>query len=406
MTSRSKGWTSMTDIRSSEGATHVPMDLWGKNKIVRSLEEQSASFMESQTKKFGALSPEIRDMFERAIRDYTSDTGFNKVMMLLRFMDLQDVEKNTMWYELKNARKEWNRTNPMLLARCRIMAHLCANCSYDQDITVYRGFKDKRSFSMNDKKGALKGLKAIQILNNIEAELKTLFKTGEETDMGPILADVWDPSNLIDQDDASRVYELIESLSRINAETNLDSRDVSELVHSVGNVVETETFMSTSLSIEQARRFKGEECCLVQITVPAGTPCLYISPYSEFTGNDSELEIVLPPCSRLIVLGTSQGITRVRCDGITSTTKKRMTLDAPRIYLLQQMLFAIIRGNRAKHVLKNGIGLSKLCKKFEGFREHAPLHYLLTTFSNDTVRSDWDEKEDPERWYWRTEETS
>lgn len=378
-------WASQ-NVLQSEGQTRVSSDLWSKNSQVKYLERLSIIFIANTSKKF--KNPEkYYEFLTEAVRHYTIDFGFNKVMMLLKYIGHDDINQNLM---SSKAAKQWNLLEPKLFGNTRVMAHLTSNCIVEKDIVVYRGFKDKRRKAVkNTLSLEKKNLENIRILLEKEQQLKNMLKNPHDIAFFISKGSVSE-IDMIDPDNIGVANDWAEDLKNDNTDLNMESRDIDELVNGIGNMIETETFMSTSLVIEQARRFMDREdgCCLLEITVPAGTPAFYVSPFSDFRGENNEFELVLPPCAKLIVTGKSKGVTRVRYDGISEIAKKRMTLDAQRIFFIQELLQTLTDAEEAKHVLKNGVGLIKLCKTFNGSREYSPIEdgELLTTFSNDTLQ--------------------
>ena len=64
-------------------------------------------------------------------------------------------------------------------------------------------------------------------------------------------------------------------------------------------------FISTTMAKDVALEFKRENCCLMEITIPAGVKCLPIFEYSE---NKDEYEIVLPPGYKWVINDSNDGI--------------------------------------------------------------------------------------------------
>jgi hypothetical protein len=386
---RSRKWSSLSQLSvPSLGTTVVHTDLWSKSRIVKELETQSQQWINKQIEPFKAVAPQISDILRSAVAHYTTDFGFNKVMMLLKYLDLENISGND-FFETRGARKLWNEQDPALILNTRVMAHITANCSYNQDIVVYRGFKDRRRGSpkLDTKEDAIQNLKAISEITDLETEIKDFFD--EDLPMDAIIHGQFDISVLKDPESVTQLKNLVEKLSLLHVDYNLDSRDVENLVKGIGEITETETFMSTSLTIEHARKFMDVDCCLLQITVPAGTPCFYVSPFSDFQDEENEFELVLPPCSRLIIQGRSQGITRVRYDGISDVAKHRLTLDTPRLWIIRQMVDGLLIGRNAANAIRKDIGLLKICRYHERSTEKSVRRGLLTTFSNDLLKSDW-----------------
>jgi hypothetical protein len=388
-----KKWSSVSQLgKTAIGPTHVQADIWNTSFVVKQLTTESNDFIESQVGVFPVqIYRRVEKMMLESIYRYTGDFGFNKIMMLLRFLDLEGESETPLWYEFKTALAEWRRQDAELIMHTRIMAHITANCSYRQDLKVYRGFKDRRMDAprLGSKEEAQAYLKSVGKITDLENEITNLF--GRTITIHEAIHGMYNPDDLKDTRDQKKVIDLARQIKSLQVDVNLDSRDVERLVHGVGEAIENETFMSTSLSIEQARRFMGENCCLLEITVPAGTPCFYVSPFSAFQGAESEFEVVLPPCAKLVVLGRSGGITRVRYMGISDDARHRLSLDLPRLYIMQQMSAAIERGRTAERSLKFNIGLFRVCRKFTGTHEYVPLQTgeSFTTFSNDKLETDW-----------------
>jgi hypothetical protein len=66
----------------------------------------------------------------------------------------------------------------------RVMAHITANCSYNQDIVVYRGSKIKEEVQpkLDTKKDAIESLQAIFEITDLEDEIKIFFVETLPTD--------------------------------------------------------------------------------------------------------------------------------------------------------------------------------------------------------------------------------
>lgn len=91
--------------------------------------------------------------------------------------------------------------------------------------------------------------------------------------------------------------------------------DNAILQASKGDVVRAVGYMSTSLVKQRAMWFMNKEskCCIMTLTIPAGTPCVYISALSTaFGGGLSEYELVLFPGTKLLVLSSDPSHLRLR----------------------------------------------------------------------------------------------
>lgn len=399
-------WTSQPSVM-VDGTTKVSADLWNKNTLVKQLERDSKDFINKIATKFKntlAFSKLLTD----AINQYTVDFGFNEIMMLMKYLNnFEDPKYNIV---LAQAIKIWRSKPPLLLANCRIMAHLTANCVCKTDMVVYRGMKDRRTNRLSSLAQAKTDLKSIDKIDQLEKRL------GEMLTDRHLISDVISRGYLLEDDlinshDFEEVSNIISMVTDEKLQIMFNNQDASNLINGIGNEVITETFMSTSLSIEQARRFidKESKCCLLQIFIPKGTPCLYVTPFSDYTDESTELEVVIPPCANLVVMGKNQGITRIRYNGISDTAKKRMTLDLPRLYVLEQMVDSLntakIASRKAAFATKNingfgdlssigNIGLIDLCNSLDGTHDR-PLNEgkFLTTFSNDQLQDEFLEKD-------------
>ena len=67
----------------------------------------------------------------------------------------------------------------------------------------------------------------------------------------------------------------------------------------VGSIFSNTSFMSTSLDRNVSEGFLDDNgCCMFQITLPAGFPCFYLTPFSKFEG---EYEVLVSPCCQFVV---------------------------------------------------------------------------------------------------------
>lgn len=395
---------SQQDIR-AEGSTTAPLDLWNSSPVVKALTKASEDMINKTASPFKNRRAIVK-MFEKAIRSYTAQFGFNTIMLLSRFVDDENEHPTKMHVQ---AIKMWREQDPLNFATCRMMMHLTANCVAPRDLIVYRGLKDARGLTIKNWSDAHHQLSVLAKVHKLETELREALV--DPRDMLEVMATgtVFEGVELKDStlEGHMRARELARSLHGKQVNLSVESRDVNELVFGQGNAVETETFMSTSLSIEHARRFMDKEsaCCLLRITIPAGTPCFFVSPYSAFADEQSELEVVLPPCSRLIVQGRSNGVTRIHYDGVSDVARKRMTLDAPRRYVLNQMIDAIKAGEQSRVALRRYSGIFKTCKQVDGHVDvwtNNPMYTgNLTTFSNDVLQEGWDSSSDEARYKYR-----
>jgi hypothetical protein len=415
----SKNWSSLTGLssRAAVGTTSVAAELWKKNSTVKELERQSRRWIKEEAAVFvkyeklgGAkkVKPRKRSKVKQnpfevwlkdAIYHYTVDFGFNKIMLLLKYLDTDNLP----YAENRLAQEQYRKLDPILIGNTRVMAHITANCFYDRDLVVYRGMKDKRKSIMNfnDKKEAVEVFDTFRRLAEYEKELLSMFM--RDVSLDAILVGEYLPKWLKDPADERTIDLLVERIKALNGDLDLQTRDLEQLVLGRGEAIRTETFMSTSLSIEHARRFMGKDCCLLEIHVPAGTPCFYVSPFSEYKGEDSEFELVLPPCANLVVKGRSRGITRIAYLGISDVARHRMTLDRPREFILRDMMDKIKIGKTAAYNLQNGhVGFTKICKEYKGTHAYSPLQsgYNLSTYTGDILQKTWDAFFDPKKWHW------
>ena len=139
-------WASQTAVQDLSGSTEVAHELWSRNALVVYLTKLAERYISDSVAPFKERQG-MKKMLMDAIHHYTTDFAFNHAMLLIRYIDSGESAAAEATVVAK-ALKSWRNLPPELLANCRIMAHLCANCTIDRDITVYRGFTDKRSQSI------------------------------------------------------------------------------------------------------------------------------------------------------------------------------------------------------------------------------------------------------------------
>jgi len=349
-------------VKDSEGHTHddVNYDLWEKNADVLYMDRKTREDIFATAKIFGPDGGVVFHLLTQSIQLYTVSYEINAIMMLNRYMDvhrtdsMKDAEASGMMFYAKEA---WEKQDPNMIISARVLTHLCANSVTDRDLIVYRGFKDKRKNALEDEETRLSNvLHRLEAISRYESILRE--KLSNPRYMKDILSTgVLQEEYFNDINDYLDGYQMFDDISIAagSLDSYIGSRDVDALIHGKGDYIETETFMSTSFSLQHARRFWDEEeqCCMLQIFIPKGTPCLYVTPFSSFQGDQSEFEILLPPCSRLIVTGRSQNITKIRYDGISDIAKQRMTLETPKMFTLGQMMEILEKGEDVALEIKN-----------------------------------------------------
>lgn len=385
-------WGSQNMPPSSEGSTFNPIDLWRKSPQVKYLTNLSENFISSTVNKFETPDA-YRALFLEALELYTTGTDFNIVLLLMAFLPHDEQPKSLF---NRQAEVQLEKVKPKLLMCTRLMAHLTANCVFEKDLVVYRGFTNKRrKYLKNTLKEQQEDLAKVKDILDKEKMLSAMLRNSDDLDY--VLKKHMTPNDLRNPEDFEIASSLRMHIKYHHTDLDLVTRDVEHLVATkgnttVGNAIQMETFMSTSLAIETARRFIDEDrkCCMLAITIPAGTPGFFISPYSEYS---TELEVVLPPCAQLVVTGQSNGVTKVRYTGISDIAKKRMTLDLPRIHMMQQFLHILRKAKHVKNTIKHNIGLFQMCKRLDGSRDYFPIESgkILTTFSNDDLQDTWNE---------------
>jgi hypothetical protein len=85
-----------------------------------------------------------------------------------------------------------------------------------------------------------------------------------------------------------------------------------------GAVITSTNFWSTSLIAQRAMFFTNIDsgCCLLEIDIPAYTPCAYVSALSShFEGPMNEYEVLLFPGTRFILKGRKNGRIRLHVTG-------------------------------------------------------------------------------------------
>ena len=307
------------------------------------LEESTASSMQKLIGIYNTAHQrkKIARVLIYSMLKYTVSFQFNQIMMALNnfYIPSRDMYSNV---QQQSARKYIESTDVMFLAQTRLLAYLTTTITYNEDLIVYRGFADKRStieyktsyieqLSQIKKleSGILQYLKkkhrhqhsVIDILNNNQKDILRMMK---------------DPSKITNLIAILQIYK-----KTINLQKYILSKDIDNIISGVGNSVVTETFMSTSLSLDHAQDFVKDGCCLIQIKIPAGTPCLYVSAYSNFTGDSNEFEIILPPCAQLSVIKKTQGITYLRYEGISDLVKNKLSLDKDKLFNISESIHAL-----------------------------------------------------------------
>ena len=356
------------------------------------------------------ISEDVYNMLISASRHYSADFKFNKAMMLRMYLDayddLENEKDNIPAGSLILARKEWDKLGYRVIANCRLMCHMTANCVISGDIIVYRGLKDRRKDGVASLKGEKKNLMAMHLVRENENKLKKLLKEPylfyRVVNRGYAFE-----NELLNDDDDQEVEKLVSGIVEANASLDFQSRDMQQLLENVGDEHRLETFMSTSLNINQAKLFMGEGCCLLEITIPAGTNGFYLSAHSNYQGEDSEYEVVLPPCTHLIVTGRKNGVTSVRCAGISDVARKRMTLDTTRLFMYETFLSTVKKYERmerglkemkknyvdANYILNQPTSFMKLCNKLDNWEMPNLEVGDIGTYSNSKLTDTWTSKD-------------
>lgn len=367
-------WSSQPTIRYDEGPNEVNPDIWNKSLYVRGLTEWATTFLLETAGKHNDAKT-VYKVLSRAVKDYTKTFGINAAVLLLMYKDVIDHKNAPLYMKVES---EWDKIPTENIATARLMAHITTNCVTKMDLVVYRGFNDRREGQMRHRTfdKVKNDLLKMQTLNNAEKELDAILKEihshshshGQQPDMRmfEIGHMARKPGDAKSEDHITRANFLAHFIKEETNEFDFFTRDVSSLTSGIGDLVQTETFMSTSLSIEVARQFGGT---ILEIQIPKGSPALYTSPFSYIKHEKSELEVVIPPCARLIVIGISRGLIRIRYDGISDVAKERMTLSTPQMKTLIDMVETLITRKEiqgkaaiAEHEIRNNVGLVRICK--------------------------------------------
>lgn len=274
-----------------------------KNKTVK--------FLEKATKEW--VDKDIYSYFTSfVLRDYTK-SFYNKSLALVKYLKINGTTDKYLNDISLNAKNIWYNTPLNKLIYTRFVAHISANCSYNMDFTVYRGIKfDKQATTDAEIIVEMEGLKNdIMLLENItEEKFNELIKTKDK----------------FSKDNRKLVRTYIKMKEKL--ENKFIYADMSKL-NSRGEIIKSDLFMSTSLSVNHARRFIRENCCLMKIEIPAGAPCIYVSNYSSYTGTNSEYEVVLPPCAELVFIKRDDsGVFHMRYNGITPDEQKSLSIES------------------------------------------------------------------------------
>lgn len=287
-----------------------------KSSTVKYLVTATEEALEKDTKWAGEFGLPIRQILMDACARYTGPRGwdFNVIMLLKKFLR----EKNSS-YGKARAEEQWAYfARRGETANVRLLAHLSAACSYDRDLVVYRGFKNPRPAPAS-REEALELFESAREVREHQISLDNVVRAGHVLSDAALL-------NLPTEDvptffnHLERIKRGIEQRIQDSAGyADVTSRDLSRLIHGAGDIYKSEGFMSASLSMETARQFMGEDCCLLQIMIPAGTPCVFASFFSAY--GEAELEVILPPCSRLVVQSRRDGMARARCLGLTESER-------------------------------------------------------------------------------------
>ncbi|MES2875769.1 MAG: ADP-ribosyltransferase [Bacteroidota bacterium] len=343
----------------------------------------------------------VYKMLINAARHYSVSFHFNELMLLRMYVDATEFfTLETSLLEMAN--REWTCLGYRLVVNCRILCHLTANCPISEDVVVYRGFQDRRKDNVQSFEKEKQKLMHIREIRELEKQIRESLKE-------PFLLYQVIARRKIERSEMKKGYTeqeletaqqtilmVVELNERIQS---YQSRDVQSLLENTGDLVQLDTFLSTSLNIETAKNFMGDKhCCLLEIMVPAGTTAFYLSAHSSVGG---EFELVLPPCSKLLVTGKSKGITRARYMGIPDVARKRLTLDNSRLYIFKTLLEKL----KAKEVLERKVKLEQLrCAKAEFLlTQNEPFFGLcretmgwvkpnernLATYSNSQLTDTW-----------------
>lgn len=362
-------WSSQPTIQYKEGSDEINPDIWNKSLHVRGLTEWATSFLLETAGKHDDAKT-VYKVLARAVKDYTKTFGINAAVLLLMYKDVIDSKNAPLYRKIES---EWDKIPTENIATARLMAHITTNCVTKMDLVVYRGFKDRRGYQMRHRtfETVKNDLLKMQALNNAEKELDVILKEVHSRDRQPDMRmfEIGNmarkPGDAKSEDPITRANFLAHFIKEGTNEFDFFTRDVSSLTR-IGDLVQTETFMSTSLSIEVARQFGGT---MLEIQIPKGSPALYISPFSYIKHEKSELEVVIPPCARLIVIGITRGLIRIRYDGISDVAKERMTLSTPQMKTLTDMVETLVARKEiqekaaiAEREIRNNIGLVRICK--------------------------------------------
>jgi hypothetical protein len=188
---------------------------------------------------------------------------------------------------------------------------------YSQDLVTWRGVKRPPPATPQ----------TLQLLSDIVNKLDVL-----QASIKPKYLDQYSYGDLLKNPVAERrhllkgdPYDFKTVAESLKEDTELMSETHSWLYHVLhaqpGDVYQANAFMSTSLVPEQARRFMEEDksCCLIEVHIPRGTPCIYMTPFADvsFSGDYAEYEVLLPPCMRYAVLSRRGGVIRLQAMGLS-----------------------------------------------------------------------------------------
>jgi len=285
------------------------------------------------------------DILRKIIREYTG----------AHFGDLNRLG-SSLFYKTKIKKFDFIvlSRNIKLFLEFKILWYLIQNCSYDEDLVVWRGFKDSMTLSA-EKKNIQKDTDLYNYLAEnyrlpnktaeSPVELMRLFEryfNHKEEEFIPLI-----PENLriflkkgADMLEQLKAITKIEDTAAIDTMTNFVMKSynaigfpypsIQNIVNEPGKTILFPGFTSTSLSRKRIEHpgstymyvdtlGKVSDCCLFKIIIPKGFPCLYIG---GLLGKD-EKEIILPPFTTFKVLET---------DGITVTlmpiSKKEISIES------------------------------------------------------------------------------
>ncbi len=400
-----------TQPPSQKGTTKVHVDLWSKNSTQKSLFEQTEAMIKEIASQNSFSSAQNAKKIEKAlkkvVRHYTTSMKFNEVMFLLKYMDLKDNIPKHLAADYITAKRMSLRIPLEIKADVRAFMFLTTYCSYKEDLVVYRGLADRRNGDDNydddednyftmppDKQSKSKSrfAKQVSILKEIEdyqAKMQAMFydpldwtvMINDEEDIEYVIRDL----QKTDSYNERTFFHYYAEFLKCKLDFGIMSRDIQSLLNARGDQIVTESFMSTTLAIEKARIFAGADCCMLEIRIPAGTNCFYATTFSHYQGHHNEFEIVLPPCARLSVLGSANGVTRLYYHGVDQTAKNRAMLYPDQLNVLAEQYNLVNKMKSYQKWLKSQstMGLTKPCRPLNR-PETVPVdQFTYLSYSND-----------------------